>query len=51
MVWASANSCYQLGNLQMKRLQLLIFVAQIFVTSGFSLKLQLLQSLHENGRF
>lgn len=35
----------------MKRLQLLIFGVQIFVTSGFSLKLQLLQSLHENGSF
>ena len=51
MVWASAKSCYQLGNLPVKRLQLLICVAQTFVTSGFSLKLQLLQSLHENGSF
>lgn len=35
----------------MKRLQLLIFGVRIFVTSGFSLKLHLLQSLHENGSF
>jgi len=30
MVWASANSCYQLGNLQVERLQLLICAVQIF---------------------